>query len=347
MNSIHKRCLVLCFAAIFLMDCSQAFTGGTESISGDPSSYDVPLGIALESLPYPYPVSFFPVIVEGQPLRMAYMDVAPVSQPNGRTVLLFHGKNFYGAYWSNVIARLASEGYRVVVPDQIGFGKSSKPDIHYSFDFLCETNRGLLDRLKIPEAIVLGHSMGGMVAIRFARLYPERTSRLILENPIGLEDYRLKIPPVPLEKMFENEMKQNTQSIRTFLKRYVVKWDPSIYEPFVESRARIMLSGEFPRWARSSALTYRMIYEQPVVYELPWIKAPTLLVIGQKDTTVVGRGFASKEALETLGRYPELGKQAAKAIPQAKLVELEDAGHIPHLENPTKFMDAVLEFLRN
>ena len=91
-----------------------------------------PLGLALENHPYPHPVRFFPVTVEGQDLRMAYMDVAPTAAANGQTVLLLHGKNFFGAYWAGTIQALTAAGYRVVVPDQLGFGKSSKPDLRAS-----------------------------------------------------------------------------------------------------------------------------------------------------------------------------------------------------------------------
>jgi pimeloyl-ACP methyl ester carboxylesterase len=63
---------------------------------------------------------------------MAYMDIKP-DNPNGKALMLFHGKNFGGYYWTNVIKALSAKGYRVLVPDQIGFGKSSKPFINYSF----------------------------------------------------------------------------------------------------------------------------------------------------------------------------------------------------------------------
>jgi len=119
------------------------------------------LSITLENVKYPYPVHFMRLKAEGQDIRMAYMDVRPAS-PNGKSVILFHGKNFGGYYWKDVIAALSASGYRVVVPDQVGFGKSSKPFIHYSFHELARFNRALLDSLNIPEIIVLGHSMGVM-----------------------------------------------------------------------------------------------------------------------------------------------------------------------------------------
>src|SRR5262245_7460687 len=86
----------------------------------------------LSGYAYPYPVKYFELEVQGAPSCMAYMDVAPATA-NGHVVMLLHGKNFSGAYWKRTAEALVARGYRVVVPDQIGFGKSSKPiDIQYS-----------------------------------------------------------------------------------------------------------------------------------------------------------------------------------------------------------------------
>ena len=305
-----------------------------------------PLGIALEEYPYPFPVKYLAFEIDGQPVRMAYMDVAPTESTNGRTVVLLHGKNFYGSYWENTMKAFAQAGYRVVVPDQIGFGKSSKPDINYSFDLLAANTARLLDELRIERAAIVGHSMGGMLAVRFARTYPERTSHLILENPIGLEDYRFKIPPQPLQKLYESELNQTADAFRQFVRRYFVEWKPE-YERFAEVRARQSLSGEFPRWAKASALTYQMIYQHPVRHEFGLIKTPALLVIGQEDRTVVGGNFVPEDVRRTLGQYPQLGKQASRDIPGSKLVELPRVGHLPHLESPAAFHQAVLEFMRD
>lgn len=332
--------------------------------------YSTPLCSALEEYPYPYPVRFLPIEIEGEPSRMAYMDVpakspgsgdvpektsgsggaaggATADSPNGRTVVLLHGKNFYASYWENAIEALTAAGYRVVVPDQIGFGKSSKPDIAYSFDLLAANTARLLEHLNIEHAAVVGHSLGGMLAVRFARTYPRMTTHLVLENPIGLEDYRFKVPPRATAEIYRQELNGgDPEKVRAFLKRYVVDWKPEIYERFVEVRSRIALSGEYPRWAKASALTYQMIYRQPVRHEFGLIEVPTLLVIGQEDRTTLGRGLVPPEVLETLGQYPQLGRAAARDIPGAKLVELDNVGHIPHLESPRRFHDALLDFLK-
>ncbi|OFX23220.1 MAG: alpha/beta hydrolase [Anaeromyxobacter sp. RBG_16_69_14] len=304
-----------------------------------------PLGIAMEGYPYPFPVSYLPLELEGQDMSMAFMNVAPTAMPNGRAALLLHGKNFFGAYWEGTIRALAGAGYRVVVPDQIGFGKSSKPDLHYTFEQLAASTRQLLEKLGIEKVVVVGHSMGGMLAVRFALMYPQLASALVLENPIGLENYREKVPYQSVEAQYFTNLHQTEEGLRKFVGSYFVAWR-SEYEPYVMVPYRWTLSPEYPRYALASALTYQMIYSQPVVQDLPKLRLPTLLVIGQADRTTLGRGSLPKEALERLGRYPELGRKAAAAIPGARLVEIAEVGHVPHLESPARFHDALLEFLR-
>jgi pimeloyl-ACP methyl ester carboxylesterase len=260
-------------------------------------------------------------------------------------VLLLHGKNFFGAYWRDMIAVLAREGYRVVVPDQIGFGKSSKPNIHYSFHRMAATTKQLLDSLGVKEVTVLGHSMGGMLAARFTLLYPGMATRLVLENPIGLEDYRSFVPYVTVEDQYKSELNATAEGILNYHRTYFVDWRPE-YGEYAEVAARQKLSGEYPRLAMSSALTYEMIYEQPVCHEFAEIRAKTLLVIGQADRTIVGKARVKKELLPKFGQYPELGRKVAGQIKGAKLVEIPNVGHIPHMEAKDKFHEALLTFLK-
>lgn len=303
-----------------------------------------PLSISLEGYAYPYAVNFLDLKLEGQEVKMAYMDVKPEGKPNGRTLVLFHGKNFPGAYWKDTIRFLSQNGFRVVVPDQIGFGKSSKPDIHYSFHLLAANTKQLLDHLDIKKAAVLGHSMGGMLATRIALMYPETVTHLILENPIGLEDYRVSVPYTPLEALYAAEMKASEESIRKYHQTYYVEWKPE-YDDYVKVAARQRLSGEYPRLALASALTYLMIYEQPVCHEFSQVKAKALLLIGQADRTVVGKARVPKELLPQLGQYPALGKKTAKLMPNATLVEIPNVGHVPHFEAPARFHQELLAFL--
>lgn len=129
----------------------------------------------LHGYEYPFPVHEFALDSQRQQLRMAYMDERPADW-KGHTVLLLHGKNFSGAYWEPTMRALLARGYRVVVPDQIGFGKSSKPAAYqFSFAQLAANTRALLGSLGLERVIVVGHSMGGMLAVRFALQHSEQT----------------------------------------------------------------------------------------------------------------------------------------------------------------------------
>lgn len=304
-----------------------------------------PVGAALENVPYPFPVRELPLQIEGQDVRMAYMDVAPAGPANGKAVVLFHGKNFWGAYFERPAHALAAAGYRVVIPDQIGFGKSSRPEIQYSFELLAENTRRLLDALGIAKAAIVGHSMGGMLAVRFALMYPEVVTHLVLENPIGLEDYREKVPYTSVDAQYRKMLHPDEEALRRFYRAYFAVWRDE-FGVFADVAWRQSLGGEWPYVARAAALTADMIYTQPVVQDFPRIRVRTLLVIGQADRTAVGRDIVPKEVLATMGQYPELGRRAARAIPGARLVELPGVGHVPHLEAPERFDDELLRFMQ-
>jgi pimeloyl-ACP methyl ester carboxylesterase len=202
-----------------------------------------------------------------------------------------------------------------------------------------------VDSLGITQVAVVGHSMGGMLATRFTLMYPETVTHLILENPIGLEDYRIYVPYTSIEEAYRNELNATEEGIRNYHKTYYVNWKPD-YEEYVQVFLRWKASGEYPRLAMSSALTSQMIYEQPVCYEFPYIRSKTLLVIGQSDRTVVGKAKVKKELLSLVGQYPELGRRTAKLIANSSLIELPDVGHIPHLEAPELFHKELLKFLK-
>jgi pimeloyl-ACP methyl ester carboxylesterase len=305
-------------------------------------------GPELEGFDYPYPVQRYRFTSQGAALHMAYLDVKP-AQPNGRTVVLLHGKNFCAATWKGTIDVLARAGYRVVAPDQVGFCKSSKPEHYqYSFQQLAANTHGLLESIGVKDAIVMGHSTGGMLAVRYGLLYPRQTTQLVLANPIGLEDWKaLGVPSLGVDAWFERELRQTADKIRNYEKStyYVGRWKPE-YEPWVQMLAGLNRGPGKRLVAWNSALLYDMIYTQPVVYELPLLTMPVLLLIGTKDTTAIGKDAAPADIRPTLGDYASLGKRAARAIPKATLVEFDDLGHAPQMQDPQRFHAALLEGLQ-
>jgi len=305
------------------------------------------LDVNLENYSYPYPVKFLKVFDQQQQLQMAYMDIKP-SNYNGKNVILLHGKNFNGAYWRSTIAALTKEGFRVVVPDQIGFGKSSKPHtFQYTFQQLALNTKTLLDTLGISKVIVLGHSMGGMVATRFALMYPEITEKLVLEDPIGLEDWKLKVPYASINSLYKNELKSNYESIKKYeLENYYHGTWKKEYDEWAKLLAGWTLNKNYKIIAWTSALTSDMIFTQPVCYEFRDIRCPTLLIVGKLDNTAIGKQRVSEEVRKTMGNYEELGKTTSEKIPDCTLVELPGVGHLPHIEAFDKFIKPLINFLK-
>lgn len=304
-------------------------------------------GPQLERFPYPYEVKRFPLQTQGQALEMAYMDIQP-ARANGRTAVLLHGKNFCGATWIDTIEALSREGYRVVVPDQIGFCKSSKPNAyHYSFHQLAHNTRALLDSLKIDRSVVVGHSMGGMLAARYALQFPQATHALVMVNPIGLEDWKAKgVPYRPVEQWYQQELKTSAEGIKKYqlATYYANKWRPE-YDKWVEMSAGMYTGEGKAVVAWNQALTYDMIYTQPVVYEFGQISSPTLLMIGEQDNTAPGKDGAPPAVAKTLGDYKALGPATAQAIPGAKLVTFPDLGHSPQVQDSARFHERLVKEL--
>lgn len=307
-----------------------------------------PLDSELRAYPYPFPVLFHEVDFAGMPLKMAYMDIKP-EKPNGQTVVLLHGKNFSGSYWEKTINDLTKEGFRVIVPDQIGFGKSSKPKTYaYTLQALAQNTAAILKEFKIAKYQVVGHSMGGMLGIRMALMYPEQITKLSLINPIGLEDWKLKIPYHGVEDSYKNELKANLASIKKYQQNvyYAGKWKPE-YDKGIEILAGWTLHPSYKEVAWSAALTTDMIFTQPVIYEVGLLKMPTLLMVGTRDRTAVGKAWASDKVKAELGRYDLLGKEVIAKIPNGKLIEIPNVGHMPQVEVYDQYIKYLKDFIQN
>lgn len=301
----------------------------------------------LEEFAYPEKVERYRFTSQGVELQMAYMDVKP-AKPNGRTVVLMHGKNFCGATWDATTKALIGAGYRVVVPDQIGFCKSTKPrNYQYTFQQLAQNTHGLLESIGVKKAIVLGHSTGGMLATRYALMFPAQTDQLVMVNPIGLEDWKtLGVPSLGVDKWYQRELQTSADKVRAYERAtyYNGEWKPE-YEQWVQMLVGMYRGKGKELVAWNSALIYDMIYTQPVVYEFPLVKTPTFLLMGLTDTTAIGKDAAPAEIRPTLGNYKVLAEKTKQAIPGSVLVTFPEMGHAPQMQDPAQFHRALLKGL--
>jgi len=336
-----KKILSVCRTLLFILAnalSAQSFASGTE-----PAVY----GEELQGFDYPETVQEFRFESQRMPLHMAYMDVKP-QQPNGKSVVLLHGKNFCAATWQNTMQALGNAGYRVIVPDQIGFCKSSKPLAYqFSFQQLARNTHALLSSLGIDQTIMIGHSTGGMLGIRYALMYPQEVRQLVLVNPIGLEDWKAKgVPTQSIDQWYARERMTSSDSIRRYEQSayYAGVWR-SEYDRWVEMLAGMYRGPGKDIVAWNSAQLYDMIFNQPVVYELGLLKMPVLLMTGDRDTTAIGKDMAPPEVRARIGNYPELARTVSAAIACVTLVEFPDLGHAPQIQDPVSFHKALLNGL--
>ena len=317
---------------------------GSSAIAAESPTY----GMQLEGFDYPHPLKHFNFKSQGQDVQMGYMDVPAKGQANGRSVVLMHGKNFCAATWETTLQAFSQAGYRVIAPDQIGFCTSSKPGYYqYSFQQLADNTHALLEHLGVKQAIILGHSTGGMLATRYALMYPQQVERLAMVNPIGLEDWKaLGVPYRTVDQWYARELKLDAEGVRNYERKtyYAGRWKPE-YERWVQMLVGLNKGPGHERVAWNSALIYDMIFTQPVYHEFKDLKMPTLLLIGDKDSTAIGSDIASDEVKARLGKYQELGPQAAKMIPKGELVTFEGLGHAPQIEEPERFHQALIGWL--
>lgn len=305
-------------------------------------------GPELQGFDYPWPVRDYAFASQGEALTMRFMDVPPSAPANGRTAVLLHGKNFCAATWEDTIRALSAAGYRVVAPDQIGFCKSSKPERYqYSFQQLAANTHALLASLQVKDPALIAHSTGGMIAARYALMYPDEVSALVLVNPIGLEDWKaLGVPPLSVDQWIEREKATTAERIKAYEQAtyYAGHWRPE-YDRWVTMIAGLVRGLGHDLVARNLGLIDDMIYTQPVVYEFPLIRVPTLLMIGDKDVTAIGKDVAPPEVRAKLGHYPDLARKTKAAIPGAELIEFPDAGHAPQIQDSQRFNAALIEAL--
>ncbi len=298
-------------------------------------------GLAYDALlsdyQYDFEVHYFPIDSQRQTLKMAYSFLE--GQPDKPVVTLMHGKNFNAHYWTTTARYLNKKGYGVLIPDQIGFGKSSKPaHYQYSFPALAYHTRALLASLGIDKTLVMGHSMGGMLASRFALLYPQATEMLILVNPIGLENYLQYVEYKDTDFFYKNELAKTPEGIKRYQQQnyYAGQWNER-YEALTHFMIGQIQGPDKVLVAWVNAQTYDMIFTQPVITEFKDLSVPVSLIIGTRDRTGPGRNWKKAGVEYELGRYDRLGKAAARLIPDAELYELPDLGHLPQIENFDRF----------
>jgi 3-oxoadipate enol-lactonase len=243
---------------------------------------------------------------------------------SGPPLLLLHGFPFSLAIWSEVASRIG-DAARVVAPDLRGHGRSDKPEGPYTMEVLAQDVLGLADALGLESFVLGGHSMGGYVAFRVAAHVPERLRGLVLVATRAEADTeeakarrRAAVERIQREGKapFLEEFLAGLVSDRTRTDRpQVLEQARAVAEAVPEHVLVACLDGMRERRDSRELLTR--------------VGVPALVVVGGADRVTP----------------PEAARSMAEALPQARLVTVPDAGHLPMLEAPEVTAASLRAFL--
>ncbi len=265
---------------------------------------------------------------------ISYIDTGKGMQ----TLVLIHGLGSNAGFWRYVIPEL-SKKYRVIAIDLPGYGKSEKDYYSYKMSFFADQVKRVVDYLNIHKFIFVGHSMGGQTGIMYALKYPETLEKLILVSPAGFEKFNEGESDWMKSVMTVSEVvNTNEEGIRKNLSANFYSWRDK-WEWMVEERTRMTKDKNFDKYAYAVVRSVYGMLDEPTYNKLDKISVPTLVVYGRYDGLIpnpyLHPGFPS-----------DVYWEGAKQIPDCKLVQIDNCGHMVQIEKPEKLVNAIEEFVK-
>ncbi len=255
----------------------------------------------------------------------------------GPALLLVHGLASNAGFWRYNVPDLHAAGYRVIVVDLPGYGKSGKAyATPYGMKFYAETLDALLGHLDIKQATVVGHSMGSQIAMTMVLGGSPHVQKLILLSPAGIERFKdgegrwLKGAVTP-----EFVINTPEDRIRINLTSNFYNWRDEL-EWMVEERARMAKDPDFERFAYTVSRCVAAMIEEPVWQKLGSINVPVTIVGGENDNLIPNPYLHG-------GRTRSVMEAGASAIPDARLYMLENTGHMLQIEQPEQVNRIIIE----
>ncbi len=273
-----------------------------------------------------------------QPLTVRYVELNPAGT---RTLLFVHGLGSHLKFWRYQLDTFAAQGFRVLAVDLPGFGKSDKPaSFPYTTESFSDVLLALLDELKLPRVVLLGHSMGGQTSMAFAIRHPERVDALVLTSPAGMEQFNPREQQWFINVFSSTFVKSAPEyaiwgSVRSGNFR---RWRDEL-NWLVEERVRMAKADEFDAYAYAQVRVVDGLTKNDFVREQQKdITAPTLIVFGEDDRLIpnpfLHGGFAR-----------DVFQKGHERIKGSQLVGLPRCGHTVQMDCPAEYNEQVGKFL--
>lgn len=236
----------------------------------------------------------------------------------GKPLLILHGWGGSSNSWLEVQKILASKGYKVITPDLPGFGKTPSPRKAWEIGDYTDFFSQFIEKLGLEKIILLGHSFGGRISIRFTSLHPERLEFLILCGSAGV-----KLPATLTQKIIYIIARIGNFIFTPKLLRRFKDWVRNNFYMLIRQRDYRKVKGTMRE-------TFKKVIPQDLSSDLPKIKTKTLIIWGARDKTVpIKAAYIIKEK-----------------IPNSNLEIMPRIAHTPHLEAPEKLSEVILNFIK-
>lgn len=285
---------------------------------------------SMSELVYPFPVK--QVSLPGD-LRVAYMEEG--SGPH--TLLFIHGLGSYAPAWVRNIRDLRSD-YRCIALDLPGYGHSSKGDYPGHVAWYAEVIREVILALDLGQVTLVGHSMGGQIAIAAGLAFPEQVSGLVLVAPAGFETFH-KGQKQWFREVFTPDLVRLTpvEAIGNNLATNFYRF-PREARFMIDDRIAIRSAEDFPWYCDIIPKNVRGMVDYPVYDALPEITQPTLTIFGENDNLIPNRYLNG-------GRTSDIAIDGSRRIPNSLLVLIPRAGHFVQFEKDREVNSAIRSFL--
>lgn len=267
------------------------------------------------------------------------ISVAYTDQGKGSETLLFiHGLASYIPAWKKNLSSLQNS-YRCIAIDLPGYGKSSKGNYAVSMDFFADVVAEVCKKLSVDKVVLVGHSMGGQIAITTALKHPKLVSKLILIAPAGFETFNKGQKQWFRDVMTVDGVRLTTVEQIRINYAYNFYNMPSDAEFMINDRIAIRKAADFNDYCYHITKGVNAMVDQPVFDFLPSIEQPVLCVYGAKDNLIPNRFLNG-------GRTSKFMKKGAKRIRNCSLKEVENAGHFVMFEQSDEVNILIKEFLK-
>lgn len=282
-----------------------------------------------ESIPFVYhPEYSWFAAVDG--VQIHYQEAGDEKAP---PMILIHGFISSTLIWSEVFLRLADAGFRVIAPDLPGYGYSDKPrGGEYTIESQARAVLGLMDRLEIEKAIIVGASYGGAIAAAMALDHPERVARLVLVGAVSSDEPKkkilLRISRLPIIGDILTPLFLGSRWVlRRRMEQMYARMARRLDEQMLAARHHLLATKSAHR---AMIRTVRRWSANRIQRDAHLIRQPALLVWGEDDAHIpLSAGF-----------------QLRDAMPNARLIVFRKSGHLPPQEYPEKFVEAVIGFCK-